>query len=369
MFVPSLQHLILTKCVVSLYKEPEFRFVERTHQKALFCIPGHLWEHMVRKKMCTPTISFILQNEAVALMRCISYEADAWRCKLHCIFCTCHFYDFVWNVDGTINEMKTASLIIESDIPSFELRFVLACQYWCNVSVLLLWDTFPPSERARIFQRFCNERLLRSFYERNVGRWIKWYQRYIASPPDKDMLIKPFRSFWANSLTIHGFLRHGVPQPELDKFFTYFMKYPPDIPTIRFIMTQMDEIKREKMLLLCPMQILILFLFRPLQDSFMSAARKVWDLLAGNHFVCLLHFIICQRIMTGWKDYHYVDLLRRFWYEAPERLREYTKGTDIYKVLNEIISFGCPEIIPQHYHLHEESLYENSITCSRVQFD
>ncbi|GFY38441.1 uncharacterized protein TNIN_352191 [Trichonephila inaurata madagascariensis] len=85
----------------------------------------------------------------------------------------------------------------------------------------------------------------------------------------------------------------------------------------RFCLSRMSADHREQLLTRFPAKVLSIYLFWPYHNFFLDAANKVWDRLPEDHFVCLLHIIICQKIAALWKDFDYVDLLRQFWQKAP----------------------------------------------------
>ncbi|GFR23589.1 uncharacterized protein TNCT_574161 [Trichonephila clavata] len=118
---------------------------------------------------------------------------------------------------------------------------------------------------------------------------------------------------------------------------------------------------REALLKRFPLKVLRTYLLWPNQRFFMDAVNKVWDRLPGNHFACLLHIIICQKIVELWKDFHYVNLLRQLWHRSPDHLKQYVEGTDIFEILMEILKNGVPcwlhpNDIPEKFFLHDDVL-------------
>ncbi|GFS49216.1 uncharacterized protein TNIN_490341 [Trichonephila inaurata madagascariensis] len=81
-----------------------------------------------------------------------------------------------------------------------------------------------------------------------------------------------------------------------------------------------------RMLQLYPYHVLRIYLFWPSQTSFCDAAATVKDTLSNRSFLYLIHIMICQKILLGWRDSDYADLLRRFWSGKPGTLQGIRKG-------------------------------------------
>ncbi|GFQ97947.1 uncharacterized protein TNCT_710341 [Trichonephila clavata] len=101
------------------------------------------------------------------------------------------------------------------------------------------------------------------------------------------------------------------------------------------------------------------------------AASTVITSLPNNSFLQLIHIIICQKILPGWRDFDYVNLLRRFWRESPERCKEHVRRDRIFEILTLILEgeeFRMPlrSGVPQSYLTHARALVNNAMRCMRI---
>ncbi|GFT97362.1 uncharacterized protein TNCV_243781 [Trichonephila clavipes] len=99
----------------------------------------------------------------------------------------------------------------------------------------------------------------------------------------------------------------------------------------------------------------------------METLSVVWDVLPEKDFVFLLHVIICQKILMGWRDFNYVDLLRRVWDESPVRFKGYVQETNLFRVLTEILTNRFSQnSIPERLLLHHEDVMRNAEICNKI---
>ncbi|GFQ77334.1 uncharacterized protein TNCT_364411 [Trichonephila clavata] len=140
------------------------------------------------------------------------------------------------------------------------------------------------------------------------------------------------------------------------------------MPLVRHCLSRMDEQRRLQMLQQYPYQVLRIYLFWPCQALFTDAAAIVKDSLPNRSFLKLIHTVICQKILPGWRDCDYVDLLRRFWREGAEHCKEYVKGDGIFEILTVILEgkgfrTHLRSGVPRRYLTHAGTLTENTRRC------
>ncbi|GFR23381.1 uncharacterized protein TNCT_178791 [Trichonephila clavata] len=137
----------------------------------------------------------------------------------------------------------------------------------------------------------------------------------------------------------------------------------------RFCLSRMSADHWEVLLKRYPLKFLRTCLFWPWQRFFLDSINKVWDRLPKENFTCLLHIIICQKVLERLEDFDYVNLLREFWYRSPEHLKQYVERTDIFKIMMKIIKNGFrthPENVPGNFFLHDSKFFNNADICDRI---
>ncbi|GFX89968.1 uncharacterized protein TNCV_886661 [Trichonephila clavipes] len=101
------------------------------------------------------------------------------------------------------------------------------------------------------------------------------------------------------------------------------------------------------------------------------AASTVQSALSNRSFLCLIHILICQKILPGRRDREYVDLLTKFWQKSPTRCKEYVKDDDIFEILTIVLEgegfhTHLRSGVPQRYLIHGGTLIENKMRCAEL---
>ncbi|GFY63689.1 uncharacterized protein TNIN_14941 [Trichonephila inaurata madagascariensis] len=275
-----------------------------------------IWEQFIRERTSALDIPLTLQEDIVALRKPIQLEVRNFIEDHYGIFTEeqeCSL-KFCFHADGTVDRVKTADLLIHSKWLDVQTRFVLACQYWSSRNVLTFFYNLPKCVRRLILCKYSGAKDTLNQFEKNVALWIRIKAGRISDLNSRGWCYKRYNWSYV-SLQSHllDVLTEENRQAFLHDVFenTYF------IHLRRFCLSRMSADHREDLLKRFPLKVLSIYLDWPSQRFFLDAVNKVWNHIPGNHFTCLLHIIICQKIVELWKDFNYVNLLRQLCIDAP----------------------------------------------------
>ncbi|GFQ70732.1 uncharacterized protein TNCT_369501 [Trichonephila clavata] len=294
-------------------------------------LPFARWEELVEEKISS--LPKLLQRELLDMLRSVSIEMDMWT-KEHSkywrefseIVC-CFQHDFQWNSLGKIDRWRTARKLIINERVDILARNILASLY-SLMEMLPIKDKLPDEivEKYSDFPEEDEEWSTRtSFCDIQFYYTIQKDEFIAANSSGKMMFIKCLLRM--DCLQYEDFL---------------------------FFMSHMDEDKRKYIFEVYAFKILWLFFLKwPLQCMFLNAAEQLLPYFTQSDFRDMLISIIYERIMLGWKDFNYIDLLKGFWSLSPSKLKESIKTDSIYEPLMLIINFPVGEMFPN------EQLLEN----------
>ncbi|GFR28712.1 uncharacterized protein TNCT_480321 [Trichonephila clavata] len=361
LLVCTLKQLAAVKIATVVFSDPVIRGFEN-----LWGSSEEHWGKYVREKF-PKDFPTELQENIVALMRPMSYEVENWMKEHENILDDdVEEFSFYWKGDGTIDRMKTINTLIESKHLPIGFRFVLACNYLLDEDVFCVWNDMPTG----IQKKFLNSGVRRYNFgqvtERNTGIWCAWYKnKYEKLLGTKfELGIAPYG--W-DDLSVQGNLPLKLPLEERFQMLSTILDRCNDSYIHRICYFKMNTDQQMEALKIHPYHVLKSFLIWPGQSLFVQMAKQTWDYLPKWHYSCLLHIMICQKILLNWKDYNYVELLQNFWNESPDDFKEYTKTYDaIFEPLMLVITSGysAVPVLRKKYLLHQKKNFEkNAVVC------
>ncbi|GFU94608.1 hypothetical protein TNCV_2984021 [Trichonephila clavipes] len=164
----TLKEIILVKLAAG--------FVDDSNRREIFDFE-EIWSEVIRKEMSAFCIPFTLQDDIIALIKHMLREIYKWIMDHAGFFIEDieESFKFYFNADGTVDRVKTADFVINSEELDEETRFVLACQYWSSWDVLALFKNLQESEREQILQKYSRANEDLNFYGNNVVQWVEDY--------------------------------------------------------------------------------------------------------------------------------------------------------------------------------------------------
>ncbi|GFQ97942.1 uncharacterized protein TNCT_710321 [Trichonephila clavata] len=366
MLILTLRQMAVNELATFLFNSREFEYLQEKYKSPIYLLPEEKWEHLIKEKLPPSSCPTALRQEITAAIRPISFEVGNWildHLKTEKGQSKIIKIPLLWKSDGTINRVKTADMIIQSQNFSVELRFRMACKYWCWHEIIKFLEGLSPNENLIIYRKYAKYSLV-------TCKHIQYCLKFIANI--RHSCQRFALEFPWTCVTMFNRVFDHLPlvnKIELEIKAVKFGK----IPLARHCLSRMDAQRRMRTLQLYPYHVLRIYLFWPLQALFIDAAATVKEVLSNHSFLQLIHIIICQKILPGWRDFDYRDLLRRFWQGIPERCKEYVKGDGIFNILMVILEgkgfrTSLRSGVPRRYLAHDRTLIENALKCSRLTF-
>ncbi|GFW16575.1 uncharacterized protein TNCV_2351991 [Trichonephila clavipes] len=331
----TLKEISLVKSATGFINDSDIRRIINDFEE-------EVWKKAVREQMSGLGIPLILQEEIITLIKPIKLDVDNWIRDHNGIFTTeqeCYL-EFYFNGDGTVNPIKTADSLIHSKWLNGPTRFELACQYWSCWDVLTFFKNLPEVERNYILHYSKGNKKLNK-HEEKVEQWIKYYKGGCISESQPWGCC--FHYNWYD-VSLHNRLMGHLSEEDYNNRIAEAFERTKTIDLGHYHLSKMNADYREQLLTRFPGKVLSVYLFWPCNNYFLDAANKVWDRLPENHFICLLHILIYHKIVALWNDFDYVDLLRQFWQRSPDHLKKCVEGTDIFKILMQIVEHGWQRV-------------------------
>ncbi|GFT78215.1 uncharacterized protein TNCV_4335811 [Trichonephila clavipes] len=327
-------------------------------------LPSTMWEEMVLKKISSLGLPNIIRYELMSIIRCICIELHKWK-KEHKEKFGFNFENyqrcFCWNAQGKIDRIKTAkSLINDKSLPFF-VRFNLARHNGFESDVISLWEKMNSFERHSA-----------THIEHDAEQ--VWFECGATRTVENSIQI--FCQATGNPLNFRAFFSLLTPILKAHWYEIFIHLKVMDCEDVRFCLSLLEKNDQESILREYSSQILQYYLVWPWQKEFLIVSKNIWPYMSIENYIDILHFIIYERIMIGWKDFDYVWLMKEFWRETPNNFKELAKNDDIYPVVLSVINFEQykrfpNEVILENYRDDVLKFHHVGINCKldRRQFN
>ncbi|GFY73673.1 uncharacterized protein TNIN_429141 [Trichonephila inaurata madagascariensis] len=370
MNVLTLQQMATVKIATYFFRAHEISDIEEKYQTHLYVLPDKKWEHVIKQKLPPPCCSTALLNEITAAVRALSFEVWHWRVD--------HFQIFKkreerrrlfnlplsWKSDGTIDRIRTAGILIQSQFIDLETRFTLACNYWSWHKILEFSKTIPDDEYQVLVLKY--HTFSTATDVQMVSRWFNFIMKRNVSHSCQLWSLE----FKWTSVTMFNHVFNHLPIEKRLALETSSVRSS-HISLGRYCLMRMNVQRRLQMLQQYPYQVLRILLHWPLQSFFKDYAAVVRETLPNRSFLQLIHIIICQKILPGFREFNYVDLLRTFWRDSPIRCKDYVRGDAIFEILTVILEgrgfrTHLRSGIPRRYLVHGGNVIGNTCRCIKL---
>ncbi|XP_055939960.1 uncharacterized protein LOC129969418 [Argiope bruennichi] len=345
-FLPSLLHLSLAKVAVKVGYDKEIRtFTGRFNES---------WKVFVNKKIVALKLPKELEVKLIGALRPIILEIEEWIDDHdYLAYEGSNLISYIcWKSEGTIDRKNTAMNLIGNKNIETKKRFIFACNHCLKNEIWDLWNALPEDEQEDFHDETSTIvkywlTWVRQGYEPNKC-WSKifhdadtlpYFMERMKSSDDRwNLMINMFPEF---ILTEELNFRERVLY-DLTGCGRIKSIHPLCLNTniIRLFLSQMDREQQIQLFKQSPLRVLECYLNWPLQSSFMTVLRGLWEYLSEEYYLCLLQLILYKKIAFGFEDCDYVQLLREVWQESPEHLKAYIKEDDLYQPLMNTIDFG-----------------------------
>ncbi|GFU71209.1 uncharacterized protein TNCV_2195851 [Trichonephila clavipes] len=289
-------------------------------------LPSMKWEELVSRKISSLGLPNIMKNELVPLIRCICLEIDKWQ-KYHedsLTFDIVYIQGyFCWNAQGKIDRRRTAKFLINDESLPISERFDLACHYCFVSDVISLWEKMNSIE---------------GYYSAHVDEHDVqqlWLEHMRINTDENSIRI--CNDAMSNPQHLRIFFALLPPRDKARCYKTFIDLKIIDYEDLHACFLMLEKNVQEFILRRYSSKILQYNLVWPLQNEFLNVTKNIWPYMSIENYIDILHFIIYQRIMIGWKDFDYVWLLKEFWKQTPNNFKELVKKQNIYQVLLPVI--------------------------------
>ncbi|GFX44447.1 uncharacterized protein TNCV_1394681 [Trichonephila clavipes] len=169
----TLKEIVLVKLTTEFINDLDTRQINYSTYET--CI------EFIRKETSASCIPFTLKEDILAMVKPILIEVYYWRRDHKGIFTEEQedTFKFCFKVDGKVDRVKTADLLIHSEELDVQRRFVLACQYWSSWEVLAFFKKLHESSREQILHKYSTANEDLNLYEKNAVQWVKDYKEGI----------------------------------------------------------------------------------------------------------------------------------------------------------------------------------------------
>ncbi|GFY53538.1 hypothetical protein TNIN_135151 [Trichonephila inaurata madagascariensis] len=129
-----------------------------------------IWSEVIKKVISSLCIPFTLKKDIFAMVKHILTKVHNWMVDHNRIFTKKQedSIKFCFKVDGEVDRVKTADLLIHSEELDVQRRFVLACQYWTSWDVLAFFKNLQESAREQILHKYSTANEDLNLYEKNA---------------------------------------------------------------------------------------------------------------------------------------------------------------------------------------------------------
>ncbi|GFT40123.1 hypothetical protein TNCV_3932131 [Trichonephila clavipes] len=175
------------------------------------------------------------------------------------------------NADGEVDRVKTANLLIHSEVLDVQARFVLACQYWSSWDVLAFFKNLQDFEREQILHKYSTTNENLNLCEKNAVLWVQDY---------KEGIIIESRSWcyqyynW-NYVSLQSHLLDDLTKEELYIVLDNIMEKSSILRIYYFCLSRMNANHREDVLKRYPLTVVSFYLGVRKQRLFMDAVNKL----------------------------------------------------------------------------------------------
>ncbi|GFW29552.1 uncharacterized protein TNCV_1549631 [Trichonephila clavipes] len=308
--------------ITEYYKELNFNESGLT-EDALPCIK---WEELIARKISNLALSNCMKRKLTQLIRSLSLEIDKWNNDHSDILIrtSINFQRyFCWKSEGIIDRIRTAKSLLDSGPLSIRERFNLACHYWFIRDITSLWRYLSAADRYNI--NICSKNTIQqAWLEALRGTSnIRWSRLARLSMPGHLNLRSCF---------------HLLSRTEKVRWLKTFIRFRIiEYADVYFCLSKVRPVDRQYVFGMFSSQVLEYFLEFPLQDDFLRVSSCMWPFMSPANYIHILNIIIYQRIIIGWEDFNYVQLLKEFWDQSPLNFKESIKEESIYQTVLSII--------------------------------
>lgn len=356
---PSLEHIALVKVVVRLWNQDDIKDLI-----SKFCFPfcgselKDEWpkiEDRVKEKVIQLPLPVLLKDKTLSFIKPIGFKILRWLKHHGDAFSYIDLpHEFQWTPQGTIDEKKTAQMLIKDVSIDITTRYKISCIYCLENDILNLWNKVPEDSKKSLYweeSEDINEHELVFFWTYYIKGELSQMESMIKRKLDSRCSINVYAFECAakhgNRAAVEYFLPKLTPGERdmsliktagcvaydtLDIFGNHCTKfiyeYYSDILCI--LLSLMNEEEQMEVFENYSCQVLLCFLDFPWQILFVETAGIMWNFLSKENYGVLLCTML-TKIHKGFKDFNYEKLFGQNLQQSPESHKDFVlNGNSIF---------------------------------------
>lgn len=330
---PSLKHIALVRISLGIVCTFNFQAIKNDFFTSRGDVSEEYSSKLVSKIQSVlkgHASPFFTRNEIIGVVRSLVLEILKWSLSHNDIVSESDLdlWNIIcWHSYGVIDRFKTAKVLIQNENITLERRFVLACKYFLEEQVQVLWNRLSVSAKVYTAAYYGDIASMRFWiYKIQTGSTIDSLKMFHTT--------KESEHFQGNYLGLRYYFKKLDPQAKYMCFsygltegqIHHFDLY------ICFSEMNIDEVKTLFYHLSAPNRLIIiqLFLYWPLQSVFVDMVNQLWRYISQYNFRNILRFILRERIHRKWDDIDYMKIVEDIWERCPTPYKKDLKRDPIY---------------------------------------
>ncbi|GFR14945.1 uncharacterized protein TNCT_227121 [Trichonephila clavata] len=254
-----------------------------------------------------------------------------------------------WFSFGIIDRFKTARNFVQDEKLNIFERFHLACKYYLETDLKMLWENMSVDDKANIQERIPNSRSLEiqlRMLQRNST--IDWDQLSLTERKgnffnDNYEGIRYYFTKLKGQIVRCQCITSAVNYPGTHHFDLYSCLSRMDKGEINFTL---DRLRSEKLFVIFKS-----FLHWPLQSMFLKFALNFKQYIDSDVLRNLIQIMLFEKIEIGWQDCQYNILLKSLCFVMPEEFVDHVKKDEkVYSVLKRVLKNPMPFDLEEYRH-------------------
>lgn len=350
---PSLEHITLVKIAITLWNQDDIRaLTARFYFRSLILSERRkewqIVEDRVIEKIPGLLLPGPLEKKVLNFIKPIGLEILKWR-EYH----DQNFYlgidlpnELCWTSQGTVDQKKTAEVLIKDENLDITIRYRLACIYCLEDDIRELWNKIPENRRKSFYSeedpRKVRQQELVVLWtydiKGEVNKLDNMIERRWQSKCSPYQYAFEYAAVGGNKAAAEYFLQK-LTSKEREESLVRSAGYVAnrrcnssrnrtDLPkecyadVLCFLLSQMDKEQEAEVFKGYPRKVLKCFLNWPWQSLFMEAATRMLNFLFEKDCHYFLREM-ADKAIEGSKDYNYQKLFGEFWQQSPNAYKRY----------------------------------------------
>lgn len=254
----------------------------------------------------------VIEKKMIGVVMALGLEITKWF-EMHQFILDGNNLDLknrlIWFSFGIIDRFNTARNYIRDENFSFIDRFILACRYYFEDDVQMLWASMTRENRFNLAGHYTRTRSMRLWLEIvNTNNSLDWEEISLNEKEDFFVANTLGMRYYFTRLRGHEMRQLCIYNALLRRSHTF---------DLYSCLSRINEDELNVILADLPKATLYeffeSFLDWPFQIIFLNVVNNFQHIIDGHIFSHLITVSLNSKIRTGWQDYPYEDLFVSIW--------------------------------------------------------